>query len=348
MKALFLVTGRGEGGDAVTALNISKVLTSHGFESDFALDPRATGVLFEKNNIKWHETSIPQAGGHAATKLSLVKGGFKTLKAVFSTVKLIRKIRPDVVIGVIGGGAVIACISSKFAGVPGVGISNTPTDAKVCSNLTATIALPESSLFTLNSVNERVYKTYYPVEPKITQGNQEKAVKMMPANYREDVPTILLSSGSLLFEKMALAASKLGKSDINANIVVVGNIRNEKCTKLLKSENVIYLGYVDWMQDLLQLTDVAVLSDDGMMINEALACKLPIVSLVRVKYGRYHNIASLFDGAVVESDLEDIDEVLMDTLSNLKEFKTTAAKYGEEILKSSEKIARIIIDQVKK
>ncbi|MGC9517008.1 MAG: glycosyltransferase [Methanomicrobiales archaeon] len=347
MKALFIVTGRGEGGDAVTALNISKALKVYNISSEFALDPSASGLLFKKKGIDWHKTPIPQAGGHAATKLSLAKGGFKTLKAAYKSVKLIKKIRPDVVIGIIGGGAVIACIASKIARIPAVGVSNTPTDAKVCSNLTTTIALPESSLFKQESVKDNVKKTYYPLDPKILNGNIDRARKLMPSTFKEDIPTILLSSGSILFEKMALAAFRLSESPIEANIVVAGTIRNEKCKELLKSDNIIYLGYVDWMNDLLKLADLAVLSDDGMMINEALACNLPIVSLVGVKYGRYHNIASIFEGAVIESDINQISNLISDLLDNINDYKAKASEYGEEVLKSSDKIAKIIKEQIK-
>jgi UDP-N-acetylglucosamine--N-acetylmuramyl-(pentapeptide) pyrophosphoryl-undecaprenol N-acetylglucosamine transferase len=72
MKALFVVTGRGIGGDAVTALNIAKALSKYGFQSEFALDHTAPGLLFKKNGLEWHKTSIPQAGGHAPTKKTLV------------------------------------------------------------------------------------------------------------------------------------------------------------------------------------------------------------------------------------------------------------------------------------
>ncbi len=91
MKALFIVTGRGIGGDAVTALNIAKALSKYGFECEFALDPTAPGLLFKKNGIEWHTTSIPQAGGHAATKKTLVNAGLKTMKAAFETMRLVRE-----------------------------------------------------------------------------------------------------------------------------------------------------------------------------------------------------------------------------------------------------------------
>ena len=51
MKALFVVTGRGIGGDAVTAINIAKALSKYDFQCEFALDHTAQGLLFKKNGI---------------------------------------------------------------------------------------------------------------------------------------------------------------------------------------------------------------------------------------------------------------------------------------------------------
>jgi len=51
MKALFIVTGRGIGGDAVTALNIARALENYGVECEFALDHSAPGLLFK--NMAW-------------------------------------------------------------------------------------------------------------------------------------------------------------------------------------------------------------------------------------------------------------------------------------------------------
>ncbi len=209
MKALFVVTGRGIGGDAVTALNIAKALSKYGFQCEFALDHTAPGLLFKKNGIEWYKTSIPQAGGHAATKKTLVNAGLKTGKAAIETAKLCRKIRPDVVVGVIGGGAVVGCLAAKLANIPSVGVLITPADAKVCTRITTTIALPESNLFQQDLQDKNIHKAYSPVNPDIIVGERENALKHMPEAYNENIPTILLSSGSTLFEKMALAASNL-------------------------------------------------------------------------------------------------------------------------------------------
>lgn len=48
MKALIVITGRGMGGDAVNALNITKALEKIGFQCEIALDTNAPGLLFKK------------------------------------------------------------------------------------------------------------------------------------------------------------------------------------------------------------------------------------------------------------------------------------------------------------
>jgi UDP-N-acetylglucosamine--N-acetylmuramyl-(pentapeptide) pyrophosphoryl-undecaprenol N-acetylglucosamine transferase len=342
MKALFIVTGRGIGGDAVTALNIARALNKYDVECEFALDHNAPGILLKKHDLNWHKISIPQAGGHAATKKTLAKAAVKTSKAALEAARLIRKVRPDVVVGVIGGGAVVGCLGAKMANTPSVAILITPTDAKVCRKITTTIALPESNLFQVDLKDKNIHKAYSPVDPEIIVGDENKALDKLPSEFDINRPTILFSSGSTLFEKMAIGASKLGKSGLNANILVVGDPLEEQYRDYLKESNIIYLGYIDWIRDLYKILDLAVLTDDGMMIQEAIACQLPIIALLGVKYGRYHNLASIFDGAVLESEIEDIVEVTEHALTNLDELKANALNYSEDVLKASDKIASII------
>ena len=348
MKALFVVTGRGIGGDAVTALNIATALSKYGFKCEFALDHTAPGLLFKKHGIKWHKTSIPQAGGHAATKKTLINAGFKTVKAAVETAKLCRKIRPDVVVGVIGGGAVVGCLAAKLAKIPSVGILITPADAKVCTKITTTVVLPESNLFKLDLQNKKIHKAYSPVNPEIVVGDKENALKNLPENFDENLPTILLSSGSTIFEKMALAASKLGEDNLKANIIVVGHPLEDEYMNYLNNSNIIYLGYIDWIKDLYKVIDIAVVTDDGMMIHEAMAWGIPVVALLGVKYGRYHDLASVFKGAVLESELDNLEEILEDSFLNITDMKQAAKEYGKDVLKSSDKIAKIICERSKK
>lgn len=347
MKALFMVTGRGIGGDAAIALNISRALSKYGVDCEFALNHGASGLLFKKHNIKWHETSIPQAGGHAATKLTLAKGGVKTTKAIFEAVKLYRKIKPDVVVGSIGGGAIVGCLAAKIAGIPSVGIVSTPSDSKV-SKFTTTVALPESPLFELNVTGGNVHKTYMPINPDVVAGSKENALKLMPEDYDPALPTVLLSSGSTLFEKMALAAPKLRDSKIKANIVVIGHPLDEKYLEFLDTDGILYLGYIDWVRDLYKLADFVIITDDGVMLHEAIACDLPIITLLRVKYGRYHNMGDIFKGAVVESELDNLDQTVNTFLNDMEKTKHKASQYGKDVLESSDKIAKIIYNKLNK
>lgn len=347
MKALFVVTGRGIGGDAVTALNIARALEKYDVDCEFALDHSAPGLLLKKHNLTWHRISIPQAGGHAATKKTLAKAAVKTSKAALEAARLVRKVHPHIVVGVIGGGAVVGCLGAKMAGVPSVGILITPTDAKVCTKITTTVALPESNLFQMDLNDKNIHKAYSPVDSTIVVGDREKALELLPPEFDETRPTILLSSGSTLFEKMVQGAAALGKSGIDANILVVGAPLEEEFRDLLKDDNIIYLEYIDWIQDLYKVVDLAVLTDDGMMIQEAITCQLPIIALLGVKYGRYHNLAEIFKGAVLESQLEDIVSVTREAFNRLDELKENALKYSADVLNASDNIARIIYDKMK-
>lgn len=346
MKALFVVTGRGIGGDAAIALNISKALSNYGVECEFALNHNSPGLLFKKHGIKWHETSIPQAGGHASTKFSRITGGLKTFKAIFEALKLYRKVKPDIVVGSIGGGAIIGCSTARIAGIHSIGVVSTPNDMKV-ARLAPVIALPESPLFNMEINNQNVHKSYMPINPDVIAGNKERALELMPEEYDPELPTILLSSGSTLFEKMALAAKELRDSKINANIVVIGDPLDEKYREHLETPGILYLGYIDWVKDLYKLVDFVIITDDGVMLHEALACDLPIITLLKVKYGRYHDMSKVFEGAMVETELDSLIQTVEMFLENLDDKKGTASKYGAEVLHSSDKIAEIIYKTIK-
>ncbi|WP_414469071.1 glycosyltransferase [Methanobacterium sp. ACI-7] len=346
MKVLFVVTGRGIGGDAAIALNISKALSNYGVECEFTLNHNSPGLLFKKHGINWHETSIPQAGGHASTIFSRITGGLKTFKAIFEALKLYRKVKPDIVVGSIGGGAIIGCSTARIAGIPSIGVVSTPNDMKV-ARLAPVIALPESPLFNMQIDNPNVHKSYMPINPDVISGSKEIALELMPEEYDPELPTILLSSGSTLFEKMALAAKELRDSKINANIVVIGDPLDEKYCEYLETPGILYLGYIDWVKDLYKLADFVIITDDGVMLHEALACDLPIITLLKVKYGRYHDISKVFEGAIVETELDSLTQTVEMFLENLDDKKGTASKYGAEVLHSSDKIAEIIYKTIK-
>lgn len=228
-----------------------------------------------------------------------------------------------------------------------MGILITPADAMICTKVATTIALPESDLFKMDLENQNIHKAYSPVNPDIIKGDPKKALELMPPEFDENRNTILFSSGSTLFKKMAEGAAKLSKSRLDVNILVVGAPLKDEYLEIIDEENIINLGYINWIQDLYKLVDIAVVTDDGMMIQEAIALEIPVVALLGVKWGRYHNLASIFKGAVLESELANLEEVTQNAIDNLDKMKDYAQKYSEGVLGAADCIARIIKEQMK-
>ena len=71
-------------------------------------------------------------------------------------------------------------------------------------------------------------------------------------------------------------------------------------------DKVIYAGYINWMKDLFKFADLNVLTDDGISIQEALTAGKPIITLTRIKWGRYENMAGVYVGAMIESEVKDV------------------------------------------
>lgn len=356
IKALLFITGRGLGGDAVIALNIIKELSNNGVNCEIALDESAPGLLFKKKGLSWHKIAIPQAGGHAASGSSTLKAGTNTLTAVFKARKLIKDLNIDLVVGVIGGGAVIGCLAAKLAKVPAIGILSTPLDTKVCTKLNDSIIFPENPLFDSDEIPDTLHKSFFPINRDILKGTKENALMKMgehckkiseenpnAVKFDESKKTILFSSGSTLFEKTAKAISNYSKIAADYNLVIIGDPLEKEYLDWFNPDKIINLGYIDWIADLYTLVDCAVLTDDGLMLHEAMACNLPTIILTKVKYGRYHDMASIFKGATIEADLDNLEYSIDEIFSNLDNYKYNTAEYADKIIDSTENIANIIL-----
>lgn len=347
MKVLFIITGRGIGGDATIALNVIKSLMEMGVDCEIALDESAPGILFKKNNLDWHKVSIPQAGGHAATKKTAIKAAFKSLTASFKLRKLIKKVKPDIVVGINGGGAIIGAVGAKLAGTPALSLICTPLDSKVCPKFNNCLAFPE--LFHGFQLAENVSKTYFPINPNTNKGNGQRALEKLKEheNFDENKKTILFSSGSSIFKGVMEGTDNFSKATDDYNIVLVGLPLKDEYMDIIDQNKVIYLGYVDWLRDLYDFVDLVIATDDGLMIEESLACQKPTVCLTKVKWGRYHNFASIFEGAVIEAEVDNLTEKIFEALDNLDELKDNAEKYSVDILNATSFISERILDEAK-
>ena len=349
MKLLIFVTGRGIGGDAVTAYNILKALESKNISAKIVLDPSAPGYYFKKRNMSWLKTPIPSAGGHAASKSSLFKAGLKTIKAVILGSRLIKKEKADGVIGVIGGGSVIGCLSAKLAHVPAIGVVATPTDTKISLKCNPTLLLPESPAFTHKDdyvSNYEIQKQYSPIKMDIIHGDKNIILDKLPKKYDANKKSILFASGSTLFDDMAKAARKYAQENDDVNIFLIGAPLHEGINKIIDHPNIINLGYINYIKHLYDLIDLAVITDDGATLHETIACEIPVVVVVGVKYGRYHGLSKVFDGAVIESNVDNITSVVNDALSNELEMKKATKKYSSNIIHGTDTLVDFILENL--
>ena len=345
MKLLIFVTGRGIGGDAVTAYNILKALESKNISAKIVLDPSAPGYYFKKRNMSWLKTPIPSAGGHAASKSSLFKAGLKTIKAVILGSRLIKKEKADGVIGVIGGGSVIGCLSAKLAHVPAIGVVETPTDTKISLKCNPTLLLPESPAFTHKDdyvSNYEIQKQYSPIKMDIIHGDKNNILDKLPKKYDANKKSILFASGSTLFDDMAKAARNYAQENDDVNIFLIGAPLHEGINKIIDHPNIINLGYINYINDLYDLVDLAVITDDGLTLHETIACEIPVVVVIGVKYGRYHGLSRVFDGAVIESNVDNITSVVNKALNNYDSMKEATTKYAKDIIKAPEDLVEFV------
>ena len=350
MKLLIFVTGRGTGGDAVTAYNIFQALNEKNIESKIVLDPSAPGYYFKKRNIEWLKSPIPAAGGHASSKSRLFKAALKSLKAIFSGSKLIKKEKATGVVGVIGGGVVIGCLSAKLAGVPSVGVVATPTDTKISLKLNPTLLLPESPDFTKTDVKSKydVKRQYSPIKSSIIKGNKENILSKLPSQFDSSKKSILFSSGSTLFDDMAYAARKYAEENDNVNIFVIGAPLKEELEDVITHPNIMNLGYINYIDDLYDLIDLAVITDDGLTLHETLACEIPVVVVLGVKNGRYHGLSKVFDGAVLESNVDNITEKVNYALDNYDQMYNSTKNYSESIINGTNDLTNFVINHLSK
>ncbi len=348
MKALFIITGRGMGGDAVIAINVIKALEQKGVKCEIALDETAPGLLFKKNNYDWHKIIIPQAGGHAATKKTAIKAAFRSFRAVFKVRKLIKKVKPDIVIGINGGGAIMGAIGSKLARTPSFSLVCTPLDLKICPKFNNCLAFPE--LFNDFELPNNVMKTYFPINPNTNKGDKNKALEKLKENknFDENKKSILFSSGSSIFKGVMQATANFSETTNDYNIILVGIPLKDEYLDIIDQNKIIYLGYVDWLKDLFDYVDLVIATDDGLMVEESLACQQPTIALTKVKWGRYHNFSSIFKGAVIEAEVDNITEKIFEALKNLDKLKNNAKKYSNQILNADSFIADTIITEMKK
>jgi UDP-N-acetylglucosamine--N-acetylmuramyl-(pentapeptide) pyrophosphoryl-undecaprenol N-acetylglucosamine transferase len=166
-------------------------------------------------------------------------------------------------------------------------------------------------------------------------------------NFDENKKTIVFSSGSSIFKGMIDGINIVADKTDEYNLVLVGLPLKEEYGELIDENKIIYAGYIDWINHLFKFADLTVLTDDGVSLEEAFTNGKPIVALARVKWGRYQNMAGVFKGAMIESEVENVYESIQEAFENYDSLQKNALVYGEQCLNAADNLADDILKRVK-
>ena len=191
-------------------------------------------------------------------------------------------------------------------------------------------------------------KAFYPLSDDLGQGDEKVALEKLKeySNFDESKMTIVFSSGSSIFKGMLDAINMVADQTDKYNLVLVGLPLHDEYYDLIDENKIIYVGYIDWINHLFQFSDLTVLTDDGVSLEEAFTCGKPIVALTRVKWGRYQNMAGVFKGAIIESEVDDVVKSVQEAFDNYESLSENASKYGKLCLEASDVLADKMLKKV--
>ena len=181
-------------------------------------------------------------------------------------------------------------------------------------------------------------KAFYPLSDNVGQGNEKIALEKLKEypNFDESKKTIVFSSGSSIFKGTLDAINLVADKTDEYNLVLVGIPLHDEYHDLIDEDKIIYVGYIDWINHLFKFSDLTVLTDDGVSLEEAFTCGKPIVALTRVKWGRYQNMAGVFKGAMIESEVSDVCKSIDEAFENYDSLQENALIYGKQCMEAGD------------
>ena len=192
-------------------------------------------------------------------------------------------------------------------------------------------------------------KAFYPLAENMGDGDESVALQKLKEfpNFDENKKTIAFSSGSSIFKGMLDGINLVANETDEYNLVLVGLPLKDEYYDLIDEEKIVYVGYINWINHLFKFADLTVLTDDGVSLEEAFTNGKPIVALARVKWGRYQNMAGVFKGAMIESEVEDVCKSIEEAFENYDSLQKNAIVYGEQCLNAADNLADDILKRVK-
>ena len=110
----------------------------------------------------------------------------------------IKKSKADFVVGVLGGGAIVASLGAKFARKTCFSLISTPLDSTVCPKFNQCYILPELDKFRWDKLPKNMDKSFYPLADNLGDGNEEIALQKLREfpNFDENKKTTIIAVGT--------------------------------------------------------------------------------------------------------------------------------------------------------
>ena len=364
-----IVSGGGTGGHIYPAVTIANQIKEKQPDAEIIFVGTREGLECEiVPRYGYPIEFIEVAGFQRKLSLDTIKSAFKLLAGLIDALKLIRKIKPDLVVGT--GGYVCGPILflAALQGIPTCiqeqnampGVTN-----KILAHFVKKVFLGYQEAGKYFGGNSEKIFTGNPIRKEILEVSRATAIekfKLDPAK-----KTILVSGGSRgarsINDAMALVETSLaGRSDVQV-IHITGETGYEKFIgqvekNVLMSDNIKVFRYMHDMPLALAAADLAIFRSGAIGLAELMARGIPSI-LVPYPYAtanhQEHNARAVegAGGAVVILDKELTGEILLKQIeslladeSKLQKMKDAAKALGRP--EAAEDIARKVLALLKK
>ena len=364
-----IVSGGGTGGHIYPAVTIANQIKEKQPDAEIIFVGTREGLESEiVPRYGYPIEFIEVAGFQRKLSLDTIKSAFKLLAGLVDALKLIRRIKPDLVVGTGGYVCGPVLFLAALQGIPTCiqeqnampGVTN-----KILAHFVKKVFLgyQEAEKY-LGGSSEKLF-TGNPIRKEILEVSRAVAIEKLKLDPAKK--TILVSGGSRgarsINDAMALVDTSLaGRSDVQV-IHITGETGYEKFIgqvekNVLMSDNIKVFRYMHDMPLALAATDLAVFRSGAIGLAELMAKGIPSI-LVPYPYAtanhQEHNARAVegAGAAVVILDKELTGEILLKKIeslladeSRLQKMKDAAKTLGRP--EAAEDIARKVLDLLKK
>ncbi len=291
---IILATG-GSGGHLFPAIKVAESLRQKGYKTLFIGSFAMTRDHLTKRGLDYIDLNLK--GINLRDIKGTVQAIWLSVKAFFTTVSLLRKVKPNAVCGFGGFSSFAVVCAAKFLRIPCLiheqnvlpGRAN-----KILAKLADEILISFSQTF--NYFNKK--KTMHvgcPIQAKKTNCSREQLLRQF--NLSVDLKTIFVfggSQGSVQINRVFTKACELLKKDFNFQVIhLCGKNDYEQMKKYYSTSNIKYalFTFLENIAEALEVCDLVISRSGAVSVTEISAFKVPSI-LIPYPHASGHQLAN--------------------------------------------------------